>query len=170
MYRKCSIKLISIYFISACATLLFFSFVSVGFLDLKTLLSRWLSLSFSIFNICRLLKNILHAFLYINVHFSTHIIILTSIFTCSLLCSFFGHFSFLFEITLVSHENFGNVRTGMLISSFDPFTNVVETSLIGDIVGNDHAISFFVERLSQSLKSLLACSVPYLDLYTNIFI
>ena len=154
---------------SAGTSLLFISFVLIRFLHFKTLLSSWLSLSFSIFNISRLFKNIIHAFLNILVHFSTNIIIFAAEFICGLLSLFLANFSFVCKITLVSHKNFWYFFVSILVGGFDPFGNVFKTSWISNIESNDHSISFFVERLRESLESLLTCCIPYLDLDANIF-
>lgn len=77
-------------------------------------------------------------------------------------------FPLLLPIDLVAHQNegefFGLLGRPLVEELSDPALDVVEGSLIGDVVHQHAAVCTSVEGAAETTKLFLACCIPYLKI------
>ena len=110
-----------------------------------------------------LVENFFHAFLDTDVSFGRYVEIFQAIFFSCTLGSAKLYFPLIWYIDLVSNEDSWDASIGVKINGVDPILDIFEGFIISYIECNNDSVSLFVERVCQSLKSLLTCGIPYLD-------
>ena len=68
------------------------------------------------------------------------------------------------QVNFVPHENPRNSVFGVLVNRVDPSRDTIERILICNVVGDNDSIGLLVEGVGESLESLLASSVPNLNI------
>lgn len=89
---------------------------------------------------------------------------------CELLSQVRVYLHGVLEVTLVSDQDPGYLCAQcMLLALFDPSREAVEAGSVGDVIDKDNSVHVAVVVLHHGLpETLLACSVPQLDLYETI--
>ena len=73
------------------------------------------------------------------------------------------HLPLIFQILLVADQDPRDIFLSVLVYLTHPLGHLGERVSISDIVGDDDTVGTLVVRGSDSLKSLLACSIPNLQ-------
>ena len=77
-----------------------------------------------------------------------------------LLCRDFPTFR---QVAVVAHQNHFDIISCVLLNTCKPVFYAIERIFVIKVECNQYALSLFVEGRCQSAKSLLACSVPDLE-------
>lgn len=84
---------------------------------------------------------------------------------CKLLACFLWYTPLIFHVIFSSYKHFTNFLRCMRLDLAHPSLNILERCGISDRICQYNSRSTFIVSLSNILKSLLACSVPYLHFY-----
>ena len=84
-----------------------------------------------------------------------HVVLLCEL--LALLCA--NHFN-IFQVSLISDEDFFDITVRVLLDLFYPFADVFEGFFVRAVVGEDDAHGAFVVGLGDGAEAFLACCVP----------
>ena len=75
-----------------------------------------------------------------------------------------GYLSGIGHIALIADKNAGDIVRSVFLDLVHPVLDGTEALAVGDVVSHDDTVSTLIIAGSDSLETLLACSVPDLEL------
>ena len=141
----------------------FSGFIKIFAVDILLLARVLLLLLFFIFFGNALFNYIFYTIPNLNICFGRGFPIVDAIFLGESFTLLFRYVSIIFQIYLVSNENFDYASTGVLLNGLHPRFDIFERVGVSNTEGDHDSISLLVKGLCQSLESLLASSIPKFD-------